>query len=107
MIGFQEKPGVKMVKENLQMKCPFCGKGDIEVLFVPSSVRFKKGPYGGSRGGAIRSQEATLVQTDCPTCGKTKQEIEKALRDGVTKEVSKEERLKRLMDSGLPTRIED
>jgi predicted RNA-binding Zn-ribbon protein involved in translation (DUF1610 family) len=96
-----------MPKENLMMKCPFCGKGDIEVLHIPSSVRFKKGPYGGSRGGAIRSQESTLVRTDCPVCGKTKREIERALREGVTKEVSREERLKRLLDSGLPTKIEE
>lgn len=98
-----------MAIQNLILKCPFCGKGDIEVLYVPSSVRFKKGTYGGSKKGVIRSQEKTMVQTNkCPNCGKSDKEIQKKTDGTEEKNITKEEhlkRLERLKAMGLPTKI--
>jgi len=89
----------------IKQKCPFCNIGEITISYVPSSVRFKKGSWGGSRPGAIRSQEHSSIQEDkCPNCGKTKREIQAKLDGEMV--VSTEERIKRLRDSGLPTQIE-
>jgi hypothetical protein len=87
-------------------KCPFCKRADIHYIYNPSSVRFKKGTYGGSKKGIIRTQESIKVIDDkCPNCGKTASEIEKNLKGEI--EVPHEERIKRLQGAGLPTVFED
>ncbi len=92
--------------QEIKIKCPFCKVGELTISYVPGSVRFKKGSWGGSRPGVIRSQEHSSIQEEkCPNCGKSKKEIQMKL-DGEG-EVSHEERLKRLRDSGLPTRVEE
>ncbi len=96
-----------MRKQYMTLECPFCKKGKIDCYYFPSSVKMVKGPYGGSKGAVERSADNLIVQTSkCPNCGKMKKEIEKALKLGVTKGLSHEERLKRLRESGLPTVIE-
>lgn len=97
-----------MVKtEETQMKCPFCNIGEIIVIHVPVFLKFKKGTYGGGKSGVSRTAEQNIVKEEkCPNCGKSKKDIEKALETGVTKEASHEERLKRLRDAGLPSRVE-
>jgi len=93
-----------MIKQRISLKCPFCNKGEIEADYIPPSVRFKKGTWGGSKPGVIRSEETLFLRIDkCPSCGKSDKEILKARERG--KQVSHEERLKRLQASGLPTKI--
>ncbi len=90
----------------IMIKCPFCKTGDITIDYIPSSVRLTKGPWGGSKPGIIRSSEKSSIREEkCPNCGKTKKEIQVKL-DGKV-EASHEERLKRIRDSGLPSRIEE
>jgi hypothetical protein len=97
-----------MAVSHLTMKCPFCNKGDIEILYVPSTVRPLKGPWGGSKPTLRRAQENVMVKSEkCPVCGKSQKEIEKGLENEVGNKVSHEESLKRLRESGLPTRIEE
>ena len=89
------------------MKCPFCSKGDINIIHIPVSLSFKKGPYGGGKAGITSTAEKTRVEEEkCSNCGKLRKEIEKALETGITKELSHEDRLKRLKDSGLPLILE-
>lgn len=48
--------------------------------------------------------EKIIVYERCPNCGKSKKEIKELLESGgITK--SHEERLKRLREAGLPTKI--
>ena len=42
----------------------------------------------------------------CPECGKSKKEIERAFETGITRKKSHQEKLNRLKEAGLPTRIE-
>lgn len=96
-----------MAVSHLTVKCPFCNKGEIEILYIPKSARPFKGPWGGSKPGLKFAQENTIVQSEkCPVCGKSQKEIEKSLRKETDNKVSHEERLKRIKDSGLPTIIE-
>jgi phage FluMu protein Com len=89
----------------IKMKCPLCKIGEITIVHIPSSVRFKKGTWGGSRPGVIRSSEQNDIQEEkCPYCGKTKKDIQKEF-DG-EREIDHKEALERLKKRGLPTRIE-
>jgi len=94
-----------MSAEKIEMKCPFCQKGDITVIHRPLSLLRRKGPYGGSRGGVLCSPEQHYVVEDrCSFCGKTRKEIQDNL--GGKSEIDPEKLRKRLKDSGLPTVIE-
>ena len=93
--------------QELKIKCPFCNKGEINVIYSPIFLKFKKGTYGGGKSGISRTAEKYDVQDKkCPYCGRSAKDIENALKKGTTKEASHEERLKRIRDAGLPTRIE-
>ena len=52
--------------------------------------------------------EQHFIQGDCPNCGARNKDIQ-AWYDGQYegKKVSHEEKIKRIRDAGLPTRIED
>lgn len=94
-----------MASQRIKFKCPFCKKADIEADYLPPSVRFKKGSWGGSKPGAITSEGSfTILVNKCPNCGKTDKEIKKAYERGI--EMSREERIKKIKESGLPTQIE-
>lgn len=56
--------------------------------------------------GRRTTEQYNVRDVNCPKCGKKAKEIEKALKKGKTKDVSHEDRLKRLKEAGLPTRIE-
>ena len=93
----------------VRLKCPFCGNAELTVIDVPVFLSFKKGPYGGGKSGISRSAAQTIVQEEkCPSCGKSKRELEKAFETGETKEYTMEDhkkRLDRMRAMGLPTRI--
>ena len=94
-----------MLKEETKQKCPFCNIGDIEVIIFPSTKKYQKGPWGGSKASIVRTQERIIIISDkCPNCGKTKKEIEKALKEG--KQPTNEEIIKRMREAGLdPTKL--
>ena len=50
--------------------------------------------------------EKVEVHNKCPECGKSKKELKEVIAKGEGKQLSHEERLKRLRGAGLPTRIE-
>ncbi len=98
---------MSMINKEIVIKCPFCKIGDIKIIHIPKSVRFKKGSWGGSKPGIISTEEKVMiVDKECQNCRKTSKEIEKALKTGNVKEITHEEFLKRLKNSGLPTLIE-
>lgn len=88
-------------------KCPFCNEADIHYIHSPIFLKFKKGSYGGSKQGITRTQEKIMVtDEECPNCHKSRSQLEKRLKDN-KKEIPHEERIKRMRDAGLPTRIEE
>ena len=90
-----------------ETECPFCHKGKIATHHVEGCLQGTKSSIAaGSKITYHKRPDKYTVLHKCPNCGKTAKEIEKALETGITKELTHEERLKRLKESGLPTRIE-
>ncbi len=58
--------------------CPFCDK-EIGVLYLPSCRAPKKSTWGGQAAMVKTRNQEYIVQKDCPHCGKTMDEIQKAL----------------------------
>lgn len=91
-------------KGETEIECPFCGKGDIDITYVPPSVKVRKGPWGGSKPGVLGVSEVTIIHTsECPNCGKTRNEIKNGLEG---KEIDHKKVLERLKKQGLPTQLE-
>lgn len=94
-----------MVQETLT-NCPFCGKLTISILHIPFVANtFTSKCRAGGRN-TVYQKERYDVLSGCEACGKSQKEIEKALNEGSTKQVSHEERLRRLREAGLPLKIE-
>ena len=88
------------------IQCPFCGKDTITILHIPFvSNTFTSKCRAGGKITNIQKERHNVI-SGCSGCGKSLKEVEKALNSGKTKEVSHEERLKRIRESGLPTIIE-
>jgi hypothetical protein len=81
-------------------ECPFC-KANIKTLYKPSVIQFSISRISAKTSRVpYRTREKYEILVDkCPNCGKSKKEIEKALKEG--KEVPREEVLKRLREAGL------
>jgi hypothetical protein len=54
------------------------------VLYVPSVRREKKASWGGQAAMVKTRTEEYIVQKPCPSCGKTVEEIQKALNKDVS-----------------------
>jgi DNA-directed RNA polymerase subunit RPC12/RpoP/rubredoxin len=88
-----------------EIECPFC-KAKIKVLYKPSMMRFtnSSSASAGTKRKAFRTPEKYEILADkCPNCGKSKKEIERALREG--RQLSNEEIIKRMKEAGLPLKI--
>lgn len=95
-----------MVSGRAVIKCPFCKKMRIKVFHEPSHLEPKVTRISaGSKTTYHRMPESYDVLRGCSACGKSRKEVQKAFDTGVTKELSHEERLKRLRGAGLPTKI--
>ena len=93
--------------ESKTIKCPFCKMGDIDICITSEFMSAHSSHAAGRRSKIpIYHPEKIEVFSKCPNCDKSKKEIKESIERGATKEVSHEERLKRLKDSGLPTKIE-
>jgi len=86
--------------------CPFCRKLTITILHIPfvANTFTSKCRAGGKN--TIYQKERFDVMSGCDSCGKSRKEVEEALNRGSIREIPHEERLKRLKEAGLPTRIE-
>jgi predicted RNA-binding Zn-ribbon protein involved in translation (DUF1610 family) len=96
----------QMVSGQAEIECPFCGKMGVKAFHKPSHLEPKVSHISaGSKTKYYRVPESYDVLSGCPNCGKPKQEIERVFKTGVIRQLSHEERLKRLRDAGLPTLI--
>lgn len=90
-----------------KIKCPFCGKGEISYMHFSEYYAMTTSRISsGSKKIPRLREERYLIHNSCPLCKKSKQELKEAIQRGSTRQVSHEERLKRLKEAGLPTRIE-
>ena len=85
--------------------CPFCKKETIRVLHIPFVKQTITSKCRAGGRNTRYQHEKFEVISGCSACGKSKEEVEKAL-NGPLKKESHEERLKRLRESGIPTVIE-
>ena len=93
---------------NLYISCPFCKKGTISVTTTSEYYSYSISRISAKSERIPRYHKPIIeVHSKCPECGKSKNEIKEALERGFMKEIPHEERLKRIRDSGLPTRIEE
>ncbi|MEM2174455.1 MAG: hypothetical protein QXI58_02375 [Candidatus Micrarchaeia archaeon] len=71
------------LKEIEIIKCPFCNKGDIQLIHFPSAtrVKIKKTATFGSKMQKTRTSDTWIVSSNCSVCGKNSQEIEKKLKE--------------------------
>jgi hypothetical protein len=90
-----------------EISCPFCDKGRIKALHIPSvwSEKVKKTATFGSTKKLSKSPDILIIQSGCNVCGKSQKDIEKALKED-KKDVDKEKRiLERLREQGFSGEI--
>lgn len=83
-----------------EIECPFC-KARIPILFKPSMLRFHVSRVSAKTARVpYRTEEKNEILVEkCTNCGRSKKEIERALKHG--KELSNNDVLRRLRDAGL------
>lgn len=87
-----------------EIPCPFCKDGIVKAHHRPSVRSFRTSrSAAGAKSVPCRTTEKWNVLSGCSKCGKTKQEIVKALKEGVSP--SKEDIIKRAKEAGLPLRF--
>lgn len=87
--------------EIIEQDCPFCKIGKIKLLHREETYGFQK-PHASSNVKTIPKispEKYEVLSEKCPNCGKSKKEIEHALKHG--KEPSREEVIKRMKEAGL------
>ncbi|RLF35151.1 MAG: hypothetical protein DRM99_05215 [Thermoplasmata archaeon] len=95
-------------KGETEIECPFCKKAKVRMFHKEGYYQAKVSRISaGAKTTYHWVPDTYEVLEDCPNCGKRKKEIQKALEGEVsTKKLSHKERIKRIKESGLPTRIE-
>jgi hypothetical protein len=69
-----------------ELSCPFCDKGRIACLYFPGNFSFKTSMAAHTRKSIpVKSSDSWIIKSEkCPICNKTKEEIEKKLKeDGI------------------------
>ncbi len=95
------------IPRNEKIECPFCKHGKIDIRITPEYYSYAVSRISaGSKRIPIFHPEKIEVFSKCSNCGKTRREIKEALESGSIKQLSHKERLKRLKEAGLPTKIE-
>lgn len=86
--------------------CPICKQAKVRVSFVAGYMTWHVSSIAaGSKRTPYFHDPRVRVQSSCPACKATRQEIKDALERGGQK-ASHEERLRRIREAGLPTVIE-
>ena len=69
-------------KQYEQLACPFCQKGVINCVYIPSAVSVTRNATASlpGRGSLRKSKEVWIIQSGCDNCGKSKEEVENEMR---------------------------
>lgn len=88
--------------EVLTIECPFCKQKTIRVMHRPEVYSTQTIRVGSNRKTIpnLTPSKDEVLSEKCSSCGKTKKEIEKALKEGVPP--SREEIIRRAKEAGLP-----
>jgi rubredoxin len=90
-----------------RIQCPFCNKTFIDIIITPEYYSYTTSRISAkSKKIPSYHPERIEIHSKCPNCGASKAEIKEAFERGQTKQVTHEDRLKRMHEAGLPTRIE-
>jgi len=91
--------------EIIEIQCPFCKENVLKAIHKEQTFKSQKIRITSGRStNNIKSPARTeIISESCPNCGKTKKEIEKALKEG--KQVSREQIIERMKKAGLPLRF--
>ena len=87
--------------EQKSIKCPFCEVGDIITLYTPKMMvtKYARAASNKKAMNFFKNEKYEILVEKCPNCGKSKKDIERAMKQG--KELPNEEVLKRLREAGL------
>jgi hypothetical protein len=92
--------------EIINVECPFCKQRTIKIMHRPESYTTQTTRAGSNRKTIpnLTPAKDEVLSDKCSNCGKSKKEIEKALKEG--KQPSNEEIIKRMKEAGLnPSRL--
>jgi hypothetical protein len=65
-----------------ELSCPFCDNGRVSTQHLPSTYSVKRTMVGSNRKNIPhKSSEVWLIQSGCSKCGKSKEEVEKQLKE--------------------------
>lgn len=89
------------MSEKMTVECPFCKKLTIEIMHSPEVYSTQTIRVGSNRKTIpnLTPAKDQVLTLKCSNCGKSKKEIEDALKHGVP--LSNEELIKRLKEAGL------
>jgi sarcosine oxidase delta subunit len=87
-----------------EIECPFCKEMTIKVFHKEETFSAQRTRCRSGKSTAyIRSPEKYEILVDkCPSCGKSKKEIERALIEGIP--LSNKEIIRRMTEAGLDPR---
>jgi len=87
------------------IECPFCHKAQVRLFHKEGYIQGRTSRISaGAKITYYKVPDSYKVLENCPNCGKTASEIQKALDEDIPKR-SHRERIERLKQAGLPTRI--
>lgn len=91
--------------EVITVECPFCKEKVIKLMHSPEVYGSHTIRVGSNRKTIPKLTQAKneVLVEKCPHCGKTKKQIERALKEGVPP--THEEIIKRMKEAGLPLKI--
>lgn len=99
------KWGIKMKPQKVKVVCPNCGKESVEAWLYPSYLGHHTSRISkGAKTTYYKEKERFELASGCPECGKNLKELQEIEKYG---KLTHEERLKRMREAGIPTRIEN
>lgn len=95
-------------KGEMELECPFCHKGKVKTFHKEGYLQAKTSRISaGAKTKYYKAPDIYEVLEDCPNCGRKKKEIQKAFDGEIsTKQMSHEERIRKMKAAGLPTSFE-
>lgn len=72
-----------MARQYEILPCPFCDKGEIQCLYFRGAWTVKSSGKGalGKGKSTSKSSDHWIIQSGCPVCGKSAEEVEKELKE--------------------------
>jgi hypothetical protein len=91
-------------QEIRNIECPFCKKEAVKAIYYPPVLQMKKSrsAAAGTKTKFYHTKEKLEIISGCSNCGKSKEEIIKALKG---KEIDLKKKLEELKKQELPTVI--